>query len=186
MSHFEYVSVAIALMYAMALNRLISGFSPIVREGARYPIHVGWVLQLILVSVMQWWVFWRASQVDWTPIRFLWVLAVPAVMLVRASVLIGEHPEVVESFRDHFFQRRVRFFSLGIASSILGCFGPWVLGIVPWFTAAPIHPVVILVATISLAGVVLKSPRAHAALLLLSLLLAAAAFFLVPAVQPAA
>jgi hypothetical protein len=55
LSPFEYVSVAIALVYAMALGRLVSGISPSLRTDARYLVHLIWIAALILGGTLQWW-----------------------------------------------------------------------------------------------------------------------------------
>ena len=129
---------------------------------------------------------WTAKEVAWTPIRFLWALTMPGLLYVRASVLTGENPEAVDSFRDHFFKQRVRFFSLALAQAGLASLGPWVLGLEPWLSVAPIHRVAAILATLSIAGLVLKSATAHAILVSLTLLLAASSYFLFPViVRPA-
>ena len=180
MSHFEYISVAIALMYALLMGRLLSGLSPSFNKSRRYPIHLAWVVTLILVSILQWWVLWRTNEIAWTPFRFLWVLAMPAVLFIRAGILLGERPGEVVSYQEHFFQYRVQFFSLGIASAILIIFAPWVFGAVPWFTAAPLHPSGAVLGTISIAGLAFKGSRPHAIIVLLSFLLVASSFLVIP------
>jgi hypothetical protein len=37
----------------------------------------------------------------------------PAVLFIRAGILLGERPGEVVSYQEHFFQYRVQFFSLG-------------------------------------------------------------------------
>ena len=132
---------------------------------------------------MQWWVLWRTSEVAWSPIRFLWALALPAVLYVRAGILLGEHPDKVVSFRDHFFKHRIPFFSLGVAATIMVICSPWVFGVVPWFTAAPVHTSGAFLASLSIAGLVFKGARVHAIIVLLSFLLVASSFVLVPVVE---
>ena len=186
MSHFEYVSVAMALLFALVLGRLLKGLTPCLNAGRRYPVQVAWIFQLLLVCVLQWWALWAAKEVAWTPIRFLWVLTVPGLQYVRASVLTGENPAAVDSYRDHFFKQRVRFFSLSLANAGQASSTSWVLGLEPWLSVAPIHRVAAILATLSIAGLVFKSTTAHAILVSLNLLLAAAAYFLVPVIAPPA
>lgn len=185
MSHFEYVSVAIALMYALLAGRLLSGLSPSLDETKRYSVHFLWLITLILVVVMQWWLFWRTSDVVWTPVRFLYALSLPAAVFVRAGVLLGPDPNEVVSFRDHFYEHRVPFFALGVLVSAQAALTPWVFGIVPWLSAAPIHRTTVVLGILSIAGVLLKHPTAQHLIVLLTLLLAVSAFYVLPSVAPA-
>ena len=115
MSHFEYVSVAYALLYALAIGRLLGGLSPAMDVGRRYWVHLIWILVLLLATVMAWWVGWRSSEVVWTPLRFLFGLSLPAFIFVRASVLLGNSNDLPDSYYDHFYEIRLGVFSLGVA-----------------------------------------------------------------------
>jgi hypothetical protein len=138
-SHFEYVSVAIALIYALAVGRLLSGLSLSITESRRYWVHTTWIVVLLLVSVMSWWFMWRGNEVTWTPIRFLWALSMPALIYVRAAVLLGNPADAPASFYDHFYEKRPLFFTLALVSAGFLAVVPWIFGIVPWFTLAPAH-----------------------------------------------
>ena len=167
MSHFEYISVALALINALIVSRLLNGLMPSLDPSSRYPIHFAWVVTLILITVLQWWAFWRANEVEWTAFRFLWALSLPAILFLRVGVLLSERPEEVVSFKDHFFQYRVRFFSMGLATAFLIGLTPWVLGSTPWFLTEFLHINSMILAALSIAGLVLKGARAHAVIVLL-------------------
>ena len=169
MSHFEYVSVALALMYALVIGRLLSGLSPSFQVSRRYWIHATWIIVLLLVSVLQWWVFWRALDVTWTPIRFLWALSLPSIVFLRCGALLGDSPSDISSFREHYYKYRVPFFSLGIVAALQGFFSGWVLGIIPWFSFTPIHVSTFFLAALSLSGLVFKNESFHRALVLITL-----------------
>ncbi len=185
MSHFEYVAVAFALLNALVVGRLLGGVGSVFDRSRRYWVHAAWVVTLVLVAALQWWSFWGSRDVEWTPIRFLWVLSIPGLLFVAAGVLVGEAPGSVASFRHHFFERRVPFFSLSMASAVIIGLGPWILGQVPWFTSSPTHAVAVALMALSLAGLCLRTHTVHTALVGLGLLVAAAAF-LVPVTSPAA
>ncbi len=178
MSHFEYVSVAIALIYALVVGRLLSGLTPSMDEGRRYLVQIGWIVILLLVCVLQWWIVWRTKPVDWSPLRFLWVLTSPALLFVRTGALVGADPSAVTSYRTHFYEKRVVFFALGIASAFVAGLTPWILGLIPWFSLAPIHPTTLTLAGLSLAGMVLRNERAQVALVLLTGALVIISFYL--------
>jgi hypothetical protein len=179
LSQFEYVSVAVALVFAMAVARLLAGVPASLKKGPRYSLHVAWVFLLTFVCTLQWWIFWGAKDVAWTPARFLWAIAYPGLLYVRAGILLGEAPGATESFRAHFFDCRVPFFSVGLATAVQGALGPWVYGTLPWFAVGPLHVATAGLATLSLAGLVFTTARAHAAIVLLTSLLATAGFFFI-------
>lgn len=179
MSHFEYVSVAIALINALVVGRLLAGLSFSLAAGRQYWVHTVWISTLLLISVMSWWAMWRLNEVTWTPIRFLWALSLPALLYVRASILLGHSGDEPDSYYEHFYEKRRLFFSLGLLTSAFIALTPWVQGLIPWFEMGPIHINAGFVAGISLLGLVFRSPTVHAVLAVLSLMSAASGFVII-------
>ena len=173
-------------MTALSVGRLLSGLTPALNQGRRYWVQVAWILTLTLVAVLQWWFFWNMKQVAWTPIRFLWALSNPGILFLIASVLVGEDPGSVTKYAEHFFQQRVRFFSLQLVAGAGIGLSPWVLGMAPWFTSDPSHGVAAGLTALSIAGLCFRNPTAHAIIVCLNLLFTASSFFLIPLVTPAA
>ena len=186
MSQFEYVSVAVALIYALVVGRLLTGLAVGLERGRRYPIHAAWVGALLLVCVAQWWTIWRTRDIEWSALRFLWILIPPSLMYVRAIVLVGLEPLRIESYRDRFFERRAAFFALLFCDVLALGLGPWVLGIVPWLSVAPVHPGAAGLAVLSIAGLVFSSPAVHAGIVGVIFLLASWNLFLLSPLPSAA
>ena len=184
MSHFEYVSVSLALVNALAVGRLLSGLPPAMDRERRYWVHAVWVFALILVAALQWWGFWGWRNVAWTPIRFLSALSLPGLLFVQATVLVGETPGSATSFRNLFYDRRVTFFSLGMAAGVNIALGPWILGLVPWFSFGPVHAVGCSLMALSLAGLSFNSHNAQAIIASLSAFIVGASFFVINPVAP--
>lgn len=182
MSRFEFVSVAVALFYAMALGRLVNGIAPSLRRDARFPVQVAWIFVLLLTGTLQWWMMWVTASSSWTAPRFLFVLSLPAVLLARTQILLGEDPVEVGSFRDRFFARRVPFFALAIVAAVQGALAPWIFGSIPWFQPGEIHRLTAIFVTLGVAGLVCKSERAHTILVTAYAFAVAAAFALAPGV----
>jgi len=183
LSPFEFVSVAVALFYAMALGRLVNGLAPSLRADARWPVHIAWILILILTGTLQWFLFWNLGSTSWNALRFLFVLGLPGILLARAGILLGEHPARVVSFRAQFLERRVPFFSLAIASAIHASLLPWVLGVTPWFHLVGIHRVAIFFVVPAVAGILLRGERSHAVLAFLYFLAVAIGFVTAPGID---
>lgn len=179
MSQFEYVSVAVALVFTLAVGRVLAGLNDAVSSERRYFVHAGWVVHILLACVALWWAIWRNINVEWTAFRFLWVLAVPALQYLRAAVLLGDAGSVA-SYRDHFYRVRRPYFALVGVVAIHGGLSPWVLGRVPWLTPSPNHLGASLVAAIALVGFSSSSERLHSILVWLGLGLVVASFALLP------
>ena len=182
MTHFEYISVAVALIYALVVGRLLSGLGPSLEEGRRFPIQIAWIFTLFLVCIISWWRLWAAREVEWTPLRFLWILALPCLLYIRAAILTGSDPRKIDSFRDHFFANRLSFFWMGVANA--ACIGltPWVFGGVPWLNFAPIHPSSIMLGILSIAGLIFRQQSAHWVIVMLSLSGVALSFVLLASI----
>src|SRR5262245_8908787 len=183
LSHFEYVSVALALVNALTVGLLLSSLTPVMDHERRYWVHAAWVLSLVLVAALQWWSFWTWRAVVWSPIRFLWALSLPGLLFVQASVLVGETGSVT-SYRDRFFERRVAFFSLGIALAVNIALGPWVLGLARWLSLTPAPPVAASLMALSIAGIGFRTHLAHTIIASLAMLLAIASFLWLPVATP--
>jgi hypothetical protein len=161
MTHFEYISVAIALVNALVVSRLLSGATASLRSDAFYFTHFAWVVTLILITIMQWWAMWGLREVEWTALRFVWVLAGPSLLYLRAVVLLSEHPEEIDSFEAHFFASRVPFFSLSLLTGPWVALTPWVIGTSPWFTLTPLVLAGAILMVLATAGLVFKGRSAH-------------------------
>jgi len=167
----------------MALGRLADGLAPSLRASARYPVHVAWVAALILSGTLQWWLLWNLNEASWTAVRFLFVLAMPGILLARSRVLLGENPSSVPSFRDHFHRSRIQFFSLTLVAGVQAGMLPWVLGQSPWFSFHPIHRLIAIFVPLVIAGLVFKGERIQALLAALFVLLYAYGFLSAPGVS---
>ncbi len=170
--------MANALLNALIVGRLLSGLSPALDHRRRYWVHAAWIFALLLIAALQWWGFWGARNVAWTPIRFLWALSLPGLTFVNATVLVGDSPGSVVSFRDHFFDRRVLFFSISLATGASVALGPWINGGAPWFAVTEIHATAASIMVLSLAGLGFQGHTAHATIVSLALLVAGATFLI--------
>jgi hypothetical protein len=169
LSHFEYVSIAVALIYALVIGRLLTGLGPSIEERRRYPIQIAWILTLFLVCIFSWWQLWATREVEWTALRFLWILALPSLLYIRAAILTGSDPREIDSFRDHFFSNRLSFFGMGVATAAYIVLSPWIYGGVPWLSFTPLHTSAIGLGTLSIAGLIFRQQSAHWVIVLLAL-----------------
>lgn len=163
-SQFEYVSVALALLYSFAVARLLTALPFVTAARPRYWIHTTWVFVVLFATVATWWTVWSLRDVSWTAWRFLWVLSVPALIHLRAGIVVSENPASIECWRDHYYLKRVAFFSVGAVQALNAFVIPWIMGVVPWFSLAPVHISASMLLAISLVGLATERPVVHGAL----------------------
>ncbi len=168
-------------MLSLAAVRLLSGISVSFVPERRYWPHATWIVFVLLESVMIWWNFWSFKDVHWNFLGFLLILVVPALIFLQAVALVPESPGTVQSWREHFFAARKRFFVALAALLLLTAVDAWLLLDLPI-----LHPVRIVQALglgLALSGAVSTHKGWHQVLpvIFLSLLsIAALTLFLQP------
>ncbi len=161
MSQFEYVSVALALLYSLVVARLLSAVPETTRKGARYGPHTAWVFVVLFATAVTWWSVWSLREVAWTALRFVWILTVPGLIHLRAGILVSGAPASVESWQDHFYENRVPFFVVGAVQGANAILIPWIMGVVPWLSPSPAHAAGISALVICGVGLSTANPVVH-------------------------
>ncbi len=113
MTTFEYLSVAYTLILSLAVVRVLSGVPHALRPGRRYWVHVSWVFFAVALCLTAFWAFLSYREVEWTLLRFIAVLASPALIYTYSSLVIPSDPSTIASWRDYFFDVRIPLFSTG-------------------------------------------------------------------------
>jgi len=168
LSHFEYISVAVSLIYSLILARLLGALPAALRPGARYWVHTLWVVILLIATVDSWWDIWSYREVDWSPVTFVSLLGIPSIIYLRATVLLGEQPREVASWRAHYYDSRRPFFLLQFVGALNFVGSYWLIAGVPrppgTLAGSMVFAGVAVVAAISAA------PRLHGLIAVASLL----------------
>lgn len=127
MSQFEYLAAAVSVVLSLGAVRLIDGIPHAFSHDRRYWPHSVWLLNILLLHVQSWWIFWDFSQAQgWTYPEFLLALAFPGLLYALARTVATVAPEQIASWQDHFEQIRVRMFILAACWVVsLGLLG-WV------------------------------------------------------------
>ena len=175
MSHFEYISVAVSLIYSLILAKLLGALPGALTPGRAYWVHALWIASLFGVTVDSWWRIWSYREVDWNPAAFLSLLAVPSIMYLRAAVLIGDQPAEVDSWRDHYYKKRRPFFLLQLLASINMISSHWII-------TGTMFPVSVLwgvgfFSVLALLAAIFAHPRLHETVAVLSALAFTSAIF---------
>ena len=165
MTLFEYLAIALSLIFSFSAMRLVGGLPHALDPDRRYWLHVCWVLILLVGIAGQFWIFWSYRDVEWSYPRFLLTLANPSLLYFNACTLVPEAPASVESWRTYYYSvRRKLFLAITLYSLILAADASVALQI----PMIPIdHPARATQAILFVTGVVgasSGSPRVHASL----------------------
>jgi hypothetical protein len=124
LTHFEYVSVAVALVFSFAVARLLAGFQHTGSSDRGASVVLIWNVGMVISALVLWWILWRFREVEWTAPGFAWVVGTPALIYLRATVLLTDNPSLVASWESHYMAVRKHYFGLGIAQAFHGAMLP--------------------------------------------------------------
>ena len=163
---FEFFTVAISIVLALGIGRLLDGIAPALAANSRYWVHVGWIANKLMNHILWWWGMWAGRDVEWNLAWFVWSLVGPAVLYLQASALVTSDPSHVTSWQARFFEIRPWFF----VGNIVICVN---LIVTRAFDGNPlIAPVsigLVLLAAIAVVGLLTESRRIHAVLVVAAL-----------------
>ena len=177
MSHFEYISVAVSLIYSLILAKLLGALPIALQPDRRYWVHALWIASLLGVTVDSWWRIWSYREVDWNPTAFLSLLAVPSIIYLRAAVLLGDHPSEVLSWRDHYYKKRRPFFLLQLLGMANYALSHWLIS--GTLLISTTYDVVgfALFSVLAILAIISAAPRLHEAIAVLSVFAFTSAIF---------
>lgn len=159
MTLFEYISVAFSIVLSLAAIRLLGGLSVCLSPERRYGPHVAWVLLLLLNCAFVWWNFWSFRVVDWNLLKFLSALLPPGLMYLMAAALVPDNPASVESWREHFYRARVRYFTAFAGFMVAVTLNSWLL--VGLHILNPARAIQVSALGLTLSGALSDSRRLH-------------------------
>ena len=181
MSQFEFISVAVSLVLALGVTRLLEGLPILAQSKNRCWVHWFWCVQIGTNFAMTWWIFWNYREVDnWNLLKFLLVLVYPAMSFVVAAILIPKDAKSNTDWHDYFYKIRPTLFgTLGFAMAAQAIVVTVVTGANIFSQATYLITAFVI---IYLIGFYTKNPKAHAIIvcvhaLMMCLVLAPLAFY---------
>lgn len=164
MTLFEFLTVAVSIVLALGLARLVHGLRVSANPETRYWVHFGYIAWGIVLHALLWWSLWRfQSDVDWNFGRFLYVMIAPVLLYSVSSTLVPDNPAEIASWRDYFFSVRSSFFWVFTVFSLHQAFASTLVqGVPPLPAMRPVHAAAV---TLPVIGALSASPRVHAFLL---------------------
>lgn len=171
MTLFEYVAIAFSLVFSFAALRLVSGLPYALDPEKRYPLHVGHILLQLLLSAGAFWTFWSYRDVEWNFFFFLTALAGPATLYYFACTLVPDSPSLIDSWRDHFYQVRKRYYFAWCFWFLVFSFNTTFLAGLP--LVHPIRGLHVVILGTGIAGALSDSPRVQAGVFVVAVLVMA-------------
>ena len=163
MTIFEYISVAISIIVALAIAEGLRGLRSALDPSRRYGIHATWIFIKLANPIFYWWAIWGLSENPeyWNMGTFTYVLMMPSIMYLQLHSLVSDNPDQIEDWRSHFYSQRRWFFGLNTLLAALAGFN-----FTNVFISAPPSPFPIIAYTfigvLSFAGFISDNTRLHA------------------------
>lgn len=181
MTYFEFISVAISLIFGFAVADILRGLVPAMQVPARYWPQVGWLIATFLLIAQVWVSLWRMKEISWTGLVFVYAFVNPALTTFMSRLLVTPSPHSVSSFKDSFQEIRRPFFWCFFAFCINAFVFPWFVGHSEWGSVQAPQIGALFGMGVAIVGVVFKSERTQYFLVVLTLFALATLTILLPA-----
>ena len=116
MTLFEYLTVAVSMVLALGLVRLVEGLGSAYDAATRYWVHLTLVVLLMVTQLFYWWSLWIFREgVTWNFGSFVFVILGALLLYFAATALIPRDPTAVRSWKGHYFSAHRRLFLVAAA-----------------------------------------------------------------------
>src|SRR5262245_19377267 len=120
---FPHIRIVMGMIIGLGVTRLLSGVARIAQHPGQYrlyPVHLAWVLSILLSLVhFWWWEFGLFAVENWTFGKYLFILLYAVVFFLLCAFLFPESMQDYSSYEDYFFARRGWFFGLLAVTYVL-------------------------------------------------------------------
>ncbi|GBQ58952.1 hypothetical protein AA0498_2695 [Acidomonas methanolica] len=103
------------MVIGLSVTRLLNGLVRIIQHPGQtplYPVHIGWVLTLLLMLVhFWWWEFWLIALPSWTFQTYLFLIVYTIVLFFLSAFLFPDTISDYAGYEDFFLARRRWFFA---------------------------------------------------------------------------
>jgi hypothetical protein len=161
---FSYLSVLLSIILGLAITQILQGYRGLLLARGRVTFYAPtmiWTALLLVIAAQAWWSsFGLVRHQDWTFLQFSAVLLQMVLLYMMCGLVLPDVPrdEAVDLKAHYYRERRPLFaaFLLMLAASISK---DWILeGRLPSVENLAFHGVF---ATLSLTGLLVRTPRYH-------------------------
>lgn len=154
--YFAHVRTIMGMILGLSLARLVNGLTRFVQHPGTiqiYPVHIGWVIFMLISTVHFWWYEFHLSLVrEWTfPIYFFLIVYTMSFAALTA-LLFPDQMGGYDGFEDYFHTRKNWFFGLLAITTLLDIGDTMMKGEAYYQSLGrgyPIHQVVFFVLAVS-------------------------------------
>jgi hypothetical protein len=120
---FPHIRIILGMVIGLGVTRLLSGLARIVQHPGQYrlyPVHLAWVLSVLLMLVHFWWWEFGLFQIEtWTFGKYLFIIFYAVTLFLLCALLFPDSMLDYTSYEDFFYSRRAWFFGLLAATYLL-------------------------------------------------------------------
>jgi hypothetical protein len=113
---FIHVRIIVGMVLGLSMSRLVTGLARFIQHPKReliYPVHIGWVLFLLLTIIHFWWYEFALSTIrHWTFELYFFVILYAILFAMISSLLFPDRMDEYSGFEDYFQSRRQWFYGL--------------------------------------------------------------------------
>ena len=102
MTIFEFLTVAVSIVLALGLSKLISSIPFVFGSRKRDWLHMLIFVLAVLSHIILWWRIWLLNDVtDWNILQFTLLMGSPLSLYLAATALVSGAPEQVSDWKIH-------------------------------------------------------------------------------------
>lgn len=113
---FVHIRIVMGMVIGLGITRLLTGAARFVQHPGKdsiYPVHLGWVLSLLLMLVhFWWWQFGLSHLPGWTFQVYLFLIGYAVVLFLMCTLLFPDNIAEYSGYEEFFLSRRRWFFGL--------------------------------------------------------------------------
>jgi hypothetical protein len=160
-THFEFITVAISIIYALSIARCLDALPASFESGRRYWVHSTWLCVKLVNPAILWWSLWGLEgQESFSFAAFLGLLVIASTLYLQIIALVTTDPRAVPDWRSHYYAKRKLFFGANIALLLQLILAGQLLFEPP----SPIAITLVQLVTVALSGfaMISENPKLHA------------------------
>ena len=103
MTHFEYLSIAVSIIFAISLGRQVAAVPQVLAKDRRDALHLGHFAGLFVMQIQFWWRMWGFNDVEhWDFLGFFMLVTVVLLYYLATNLLVPGDDAEAGSWREHF------------------------------------------------------------------------------------
>jgi hypothetical protein len=129
---FVHIRIIIGILLGLSISRLVTGLARSLQTPVSlriYPLHVVWVVYLLLSIVDFWWFEYGLLKVKvWTFGLYLFVVFYASIFVFMSSILFPDRDHGYASYAEYFQGRRRPFYCMMLLMAVLDVVDSWIKG----------------------------------------------------------